>query len=72
MAIQSIELQLAAMWPVANPSSAAREVLSRAEFATMCVDASRDYPRFIEVLLAGLRATAKERTGRRELAGRTR
>jgi AcrR family transcriptional regulator len=56
MAIQSIELQLAALWPVANPSTAAREVLARPEFSTMCVDAQRDYPRFIEVILEGLRA----------------
>lgn len=65
MTIQSIELQLAALWPVANPSTAAREVLSRPEFSTMCVDAPRDYPRFIEVLLEGLRATTKERPERR-------
>jgi AcrR family transcriptional regulator len=55
-ALQSIELQLAALWPAANPSRAAREVLSRPEFAAMCADAGRDYPRFIEVLLAGLQA----------------
>jgi AcrR family transcriptional regulator len=62
MAVQSIELQLAALWPVANPSPAAREALSRPDFASMCVDASRDYPRFIEVLLEGLRSTAKGRS----------
>jgi AcrR family transcriptional regulator len=55
-ALQSIELQLAALWPAANPSRAAREVLSRPEFAAMCADAGRDYPRFIEVFLAGLQA----------------
>lgn len=55
-ALQSIELQLAALWPAANPSRAAREVLSRPEFAAMCADAGRDYPRFIGVLLAGLQA----------------
>lgn len=54
-ALQSIELQLAALWPAANPSRAAREVLSRPEFAGLCADAGRDFPRFIEVLLAGLR-----------------
>ncbi len=54
--IQSIELQLAGLWPMANPSPAAREVLSRPEFASMCVDANRDFPRFIEILLEGLRA----------------
>jgi hypothetical protein len=59
MAIQSIELQLAGLWPVANPSRAAREVLSRPEFASMCVDASRDFPRFIETLLEGLRAKTR-------------
>lgn len=59
MVIQSIELQLAGLWPVANPSRAAREVLSRPEFASMCVDAERDFPRFIEVLLQGLRAGAE-------------
>src|SRR5512135_1171053 len=56
MAIQSIELQLAGLWPMANPSLAAREVLSRPEFASMCVDANRDFPRFIEILFEGLRA----------------
>ncbi|BDG04187.1 TetR/AcrR family transcriptional regulator [Anaeromyxobacter oryzae] len=56
-AVQAIELQLAALWPSANPSRAAREVLSRPEFASMCTDAGRDFPRFIEVLLAGLRAS---------------
>lgn len=55
-ALQSAELQLAALWPAANPSRAAREVLSRPEFAGLCADAGRDFPRFIEVLLAGLRA----------------
>jgi hypothetical protein len=40
----------------------AREVLSRREFSTMCVDAGRDYPRFIEVLLEGLHSTTNERT----------
>lgn len=70
MAIQSIELQLAALWPVAHPSPAAREVLSRPEFSTMCVDAQRDYPRFIEVLLEGLRATTGGRgSGRRAPRG---
>jgi AcrR family transcriptional regulator len=66
LAFQSIELQLAALWPLANPSSAAREVLSRPEFSRMCVDASHDYPRFIELLLEGLRATsgADERASR--------
>jgi hypothetical protein len=62
MAIQSIELQLAALWPIANPSAAAREVLSRPEFASMCVNANRDYPRFIEALLEGLGATTKAPT----------
>ena len=57
-AMQAIELQLAALWPAANPSRAAREVLSRPEFAGLCADAGRDFPRFIEVLLAGLRAVA--------------
>jgi AcrR family transcriptional regulator len=57
-AMQAIELQLAALWPAANPSRAAREVLSRPEFAALCADAGRDFPRFIEVLLAGLRARA--------------
>jgi AcrR family transcriptional regulator len=57
-ALQSIELQLAGLWPAANPSRAAREVLSRPEFAPLCADAGRDFPRFIEVLLAGLRAGA--------------
>jgi len=61
--LQAIELQLAALWPVANPSRAAREVLSRPEFAVMCADAGRDYPRFIEVLLAGLRVGATRRVG---------
>lgn len=55
-ALQCIELQLSGLWPVSNPSRAAREVLSRPEFAAMCVDAGRDFPRFIEVILAGLRA----------------
>lgn len=62
LAIQSIELQLNALWPVANPSSAAREVLSRPEFSSMCLDAGRDYPRFIEVLLMGLRSMKTNRT----------
>lgn len=57
-ALRAVELHLAALWPVANPSRAAREVLSRPEFAAMIVDAGRDYPRFIEVLLEGLRAKA--------------
>jgi AcrR family transcriptional regulator len=57
MAVMAIELQLSALWPVANPSDAAREVLARPEFATMCVDAGRDFPRFIQVLLNGLHST---------------
>jgi hypothetical protein len=63
-ALQAIELQLAALWPAANPSRAAREVLSRPEFTAMCADAGRDYPRFIEVLLAGLRAGASGRAAK--------
>lgn len=63
-AFHAIELQLAALWPAANPSRAAREVLSRPEFTAMCADAGRDYPRFIEVLLAGLRAGASGRAGK--------
>jgi len=55
-ALRAVELHLAALWPMANPSRAAREVLSRPEFAVMIVDAGRDYPRFVEVLLEGLRA----------------
>ncbi|MGC4001303.1 MAG: TetR family transcriptional regulator [Anaeromyxobacter sp.] len=55
-ALQAIELHLGSLWPVSNPSRAAREVLSRPEFAPLCADAGRDFPRFIEVLLAGLRA----------------
>lgn len=54
-ALHSVELQLSGLWPVSNPSRAAREVLSRPEFAAMCIDAARDFPRFIEVLLTGLR-----------------
>jgi AcrR family transcriptional regulator len=54
-AVYSIELQLAGLWPASNPSRAAREVLSRPEFAIMCVDAGQSFPRFIEVLLTGLR-----------------
>ncbi len=65
MVIQSIELQLAGLWPVANPSRSAQDVLSRPEFASMCVDASRDFPRFIEILLEGLRSTTKERAAPR-------
>jgi hypothetical protein len=59
--LHAIELQLSGLWPVSNPSRAAREVLSRPEFAAMCVDAGRDFPRFIEVLLAGLRAGIRGR-----------
>jgi AcrR family transcriptional regulator len=71
-ALQAIELQLAALWPAANPSRAAREVLSRPEFAALCADAGRDFPRFIEVLLAGLRAGAEFEalSGRGNSAGR--
>jgi hypothetical protein len=65
LALQSIELQLAALWPVANPSPAAREVLARPEFEAMSVNASRDFPRFIEVLLEGLHATTQGRSERR-------
>ena len=54
-ALQTIGLQLAGLWPAANPSRAAREVLSRPEFAPLCADAGRDLPRFIEVFLTGLR-----------------
>ncbi|MGA9520463.1 MAG: TetR family transcriptional regulator [Myxococcaceae bacterium] len=57
MVVQSMELQLAALWPMANPSKAAREVLARPEFSRMCTDANRDFPRFIEVILEGLRAS---------------
>lgn len=60
-AFQAIELQLSGLWPASNPSRAAREVLSRPEFAAMCVDAGRDFPRFIEVVLAGLRPRAPAR-----------
>lgn len=60
---QSIELQLEpSLWPSANPSKAARESLASPEFSMMCVDANRDYPRFIEVLLRGLRSSSDERT----------
>lgn len=62
-ALQAIEVQLSGLWPVSNPSRAAREVLSRPEFASMCVDAGRDFPRFVEVLLTGLRAGAAGRAG---------
>nr|WP_272491383.1 hypothetical protein [Corallococcus exercitus] len=61
MAFQSIELQLAALWPSANPSKAAREVLARPEFSMMRVDAKRDYPRFIEVLLRGFQSCGEEK-----------
>jgi hypothetical protein len=64
-AIQGMELQLAGLWPVANPSRAAREVLARPEFAAMCVGAGRDFPRFIEVLLRGLRSSSEVRAERR-------
>jgi AcrR family transcriptional regulator len=63
-ALQAIESQLAALWPAANPSRAAREVLSRPEFAALCADAGRDFPRFIEVFLAGLRAGTSGRPTR--------
>ena len=68
LAIRSIELQLAGLWPASHPSSAAREVLSRPEFAGMCVEADRDFPRFIETLLAGLRSLATVRDGGRRSA----
>ncbi len=71
MTIQSIELQLAALWPVANPSAAAREVLSRPEFSPMCVNAQRDYPRFIAVLLEGLRATSGGKVSERRTSRRS-
>ena len=61
MAFQSIELQLNALWPSANPSKAAREVLARPEFAMMCIDATRDYPRFIEVLLRGFQSYSDQK-----------
>ena len=44
-----------------HPSTAAREVLSRPEFSSMCIDAGRDFPRFIEVLFESFRATVKAR-----------
>jgi len=69
-ALHSIELQLAALWPSANPSRAAREVLSRPEFASMCTDAGRDFPRFIEVLLAGLHASVPGRAAQPRSAAR--
>ena len=55
-ASQSIALYVAALWPAANPSCAAVEVLGRPEFAALKPDAARDLGRFVEVLLTGLAA----------------
>ncbi len=56
-AIMAIEHQLASLWPAAHPSSVAREVQKRPEFAVFRTDIDRDLRRFIDVLLVGFRAS---------------
>jgi AcrR family transcriptional regulator len=58
-AMQTIALYVAGMWPAAHPSSAAAEVMARPEFASFRVDAARDLRRFVDVVLAGLRAVSR-------------
>ena len=56
---QSIALYVAALWPAANPSKNAAEVLARPEFLAMKPNAAKDLGRFIEVLLVGLHTQVK-------------
>jgi len=55
-AAHSIALYVAGLWPAANPSPAAAQVLARPEFAGMQPVAARDLGRLIEALLLGLEA----------------
>jgi AcrR family transcriptional regulator len=71
MAMQMIALQLAALWPAAHPSSAARQVLSRPEFSSLALEMERDFPRFIQVYLEGLRSMTEQRARPRSHVGRS-
>ena len=48
---------VAGVWPRAHPDAAVREALSRPELAEMRIDFPRDFTRFLEVLLRGLKAS---------------
>jgi AcrR family transcriptional regulator len=56
-AMQTIALYVAGMWPAAHPSRTAAEVMARPEFNAFRIDAARDLRRFVDVVLAGLRAS---------------
>jgi AcrR family transcriptional regulator len=53
---QATALFVGALWPSAHPSPTAAEVLARPEFAAFRNDARRDLRRFLDVMVAGLRA----------------
>jgi len=53
--VQNIALYVAGMWPSANPAHAAAQALSHPDLAVMRIDAKRDLPQCIEILLAGMR-----------------
>ena len=54
-ALAGIELYVAGLWPAANPSTIAAEVLERPELSMLKPDAERDLVRLVHVMLAGLR-----------------
>jgi AcrR family transcriptional regulator len=58
----SIALYASGLWPAANPSKNAAEVLARPEFQAMKPNAAKDLGRFIEVLLLGLQMQSKDRS----------
>jgi AcrR family transcriptional regulator len=53
----SIALYVAGLWPAANPSPIAAEVLAQPEFQGLRPQAHRDLQRVIEVLILGLEAS---------------
>ncbi len=57
-AASATAVQVAGLWPGANPGVVAREVLARPELAGMSPVFERDLTRFLEVTFAGLQALA--------------
>ena len=55
-ALATLITYVCGLWPAANPSPVAAEVLARPQFAHLRTDGPRDLRRFVEVLLTGLKA----------------
>lgn len=65
-AVEIFELQLASPERrIAHPSSAATGILSRSELSSMRLQAQRDFARFVEVYLEGLRSIRERGASRR-------